>query len=132
MTIREAASAIRDKRVSPVELAGAAISRIGRLDSTLRAFITVTADYAMMRARLAETELAGGRDRGPLHGIPIAVKDLFAMRGVRTTAGSRIFENQVPDFNSTVVERLEAAGAVILSADRPSNVTESVCTFSKA
>ena len=68
----------------------------------------------MMRARQAETELAAGRDRGPLHGIPIAVKDLFAMRGVRTTAGSKIFENLVPDFNSAVVERLEAAGAVIL------------------
>jgi len=114
VTIREAADAIRDKRVSPVELATAAISRIGRLDSTLRAFITVTADYAMLRARRAETEIAGGRDRGPLHGIPIAVKDLFAMRGVRTTAGSRIFENDIPDFDSTVVERLEAAGAVIL------------------
>jgi aspartyl-tRNA(Asn)/glutamyl-tRNA(Gln) amidotransferase subunit A len=114
VTIREAADAIRNKRVSPVELATAAISRIGRLDPTLRAFITVTADYALMRARQAETELAGGRDRGPLHGIPIAVKDLFAMRGVRTTAGSRIFENDVPDFDSTVVERLEAAGAVIL------------------
>jgi aspartyl-tRNA(Asn)/glutamyl-tRNA(Gln) amidotransferase subunit A len=114
VTIGEAASAVRDKRVSPVELVTAAISRIGRLDSTLRAFITVTADYAMMRASQAETELAGGRDRGPLHGIPIAVKDLFAMRGVRTTAGSRIFENYVPEFNSTVVERLEAAGAVIL------------------
>jgi aspartyl-tRNA(Asn)/glutamyl-tRNA(Gln) amidotransferase subunit A len=114
VTIREAADAIRDKRVSPVELATAAISRIGRLDPTLRAFITVTADYAMMRARQAETELAGGRDRGPLHGIPIAVKDLFAMRGVCTTAGSRIFENDIPDFDSTVVERLEAAGAVIL------------------
>jgi aspartyl-tRNA(Asn)/glutamyl-tRNA(Gln) amidotransferase subunit A len=114
VTIREAADAIRDKRVSPVELAGAAISRIGRLDSTLRAFITVTADYAMTRARQAETELAVGHDRGPLHGIPIAVKDLFAMRGVRTTAGSRIFENNVPDFDSAVVERLEAAGAVIL------------------
>ena len=114
MTIGEAANAIRDKRVTPMELATAAISRAGRLDSTLRAFITVIADYALTRARLAETELAAGRDRGPLHGIPIAVKDLFAMRGVRTTAGSKIFENLVLDFNSTVVEKLEAAGAVIL------------------
>ena len=114
MTIREAAIALRDNQISPVELAAAAISRIDRLDSTLRAFITVTADYALVRARQAEAELAAGRDRGPLHGIPIAVKDLFAMRGVRTTAGSKIFENLVPDFNSTVVEKLEAAGAVIL------------------
>jgi len=114
VTIREAAFALREKRVSPVELAAMAIARIDRLNSSLSAFITITADYAMMRARQAETELNGGRDRGPLHGIPIAVKDLFAMRGVRTTAGSKIFENLVPDFNSTVVERLEAAGAVIL------------------
>jgi aspartyl-tRNA(Asn)/glutamyl-tRNA(Gln) amidotransferase subunit A len=114
VTIREAANALREKRVSPVELAGAAISRIERLNSKVHAFITVTAEYAMIRARQAESELAGGRDRGPLHGIPIAVKDLFAMRGVRTTSGSKVFENQVPDFNSTVVERLEAAGAVIL------------------
>jgi aspartyl-tRNA(Asn)/glutamyl-tRNA(Gln) amidotransferase subunit A len=114
VTIREAANALREKRVSPVELASAAISRIDRLNAKLRAFITVTAEYAMMRARQAETELANGRDRGPLHGIPIAVKDLFAMRGVRTTSGSKIFENLVSDFNSTVVERLEAAGAVIL------------------
>jgi aspartyl-tRNA(Asn)/glutamyl-tRNA(Gln) amidotransferase subunit A len=114
VTIQEAADAIRDKRVSPVELAVAAISRIDRLNSTLCAFITVTAEYALMRARQAEAELATGLVRGPLHGIPIAVKDLFAMRGVANTAGSKIFENFVPDFNSTVVERLEAAGAVIL------------------
>jgi aspartyl-tRNA(Asn)/glutamyl-tRNA(Gln) amidotransferase subunit A len=114
VTIREAADALREKRLSPVELTSSAIARINRLNPSLRAFITITADYAMMRARQAETELASGRDRGPLHGIPIAVKDLFAMRGVKTTAGSKIFENQVHDFNSTVVERLETAGAVIL------------------
>jgi aspartyl-tRNA(Asn)/glutamyl-tRNA(Gln) amidotransferase subunit A len=114
VTIREAAHALREKRVSPVELTAKAIARIDRLNSSLCAFITITADYAMTRARQAETELNAGRDRGPLHGIPIAVKDLFAMRGVRTTAGSKIFENLVPDFDSAVVERLEAAGAVIL------------------
>jgi aspartyl-tRNA(Asn)/glutamyl-tRNA(Gln) amidotransferase subunit A len=114
VTIREAANALREKRVSPVELTSSALARIERLNPTLRAFITVTADYALMRARQAETEFASGQDRGPLHGIPIAVKDLFSMRGVRNTAGSKIFENLVPDIHSTVVERLEAAGAVIL------------------
>ncbi len=114
MTICEASAAIRDKQVSPVELTTAAISRIERLNPTLNAFITITADYALTRARQAEAEVAAGRGRGPLHGIPIAVKDLFAMRGVRNTSGSRIFENFVPDFDSTVVEKLEAAGAVIL------------------
>jgi aspartyl-tRNA(Asn)/glutamyl-tRNA(Gln) amidotransferase subunit A len=114
VTIREASHALREKRVSPVELTAKAIARIDRLNSSLCAFITITADYAMTRARQAETELNAGRNRGPLHGIPIAVKDLFAMRGVRTTGGSKIFENLVPDFDSAVVERLEAAGAVIL------------------
>jgi aspartyl-tRNA(Asn)/glutamyl-tRNA(Gln) amidotransferase subunit A len=114
VTIREAARALREKRVSPVELTAKALARIDRLNSSLAAFITITADYATMRARQAETELGAGRDRGPLHGIPIAVKDLFAMRGVRTTGGSKIFENLVHDFDSAVVERLEAAGAVIL------------------
>lgn len=114
MTIREAADAIRGKRVSPVELTAGAIARIDRLNPSLRAFITIAADYAKMRARQAESELAAGRDRGPLHGIPVAVKDLFHMRGVPTTSGSKIFENLVPDHNSTVVERLEAAGAVLL------------------
>jgi aspartyl-tRNA(Asn)/glutamyl-tRNA(Gln) amidotransferase subunit A len=114
MTIREAADSLREKRISPVELTNCAIARIERLNADLRTFITVTSEYALLRARQAETELNAGRDRGPLHGIPIAVKDLFAMRGVRTTSGSLIFENLVPDFNAAVVDRLEAAGAVIL------------------
>jgi aspartyl-tRNA(Asn)/glutamyl-tRNA(Gln) amidotransferase subunit A len=114
VTICEAADALRSKRVSPVELTSAAISRIDRLNSTLRAFITVTAEYAMLRAREAESEMAAGRYRGPLHGIPMALKDLFAMRGVRTTSGSKVFENLVADVHSAAAERLEAAGAVIL------------------
>ncbi len=114
MTIREAAGALRERRLSPVELVNAAISRIERLNPTLLAFITVTPEYAIKRAREAEAELAAGKYRGPLHGIPVAVKDLFHMRGVRTTSGSKIFENQVSEFDSAVVERLEAAGAVIL------------------
>jgi aspartyl-tRNA(Asn)/glutamyl-tRNA(Gln) amidotransferase subunit A len=114
VTIREAGQSLRKKRLSAVELATAAISRIDRTNSTLQAFITVTAGYALDRARVADAELATGRDRGPLHGIPMAVKDLFATRGVRTTGGSKIFENLVPDYNSTTVERLEKAGAVLL------------------
>lgn len=114
MTIREAAEAIRSKRISPTELTAGAIARIDRLNPQLCAFLAVTAEYAKMRARQAEDEIAAGRDRGPLHGIPVAVKDLFHMRGVRTTSGSKIFENLVAPHNSTVVDRLEAAGAVIL------------------
>ena len=114
MTIHEAGIALRKRRLTATELTMAAISRIDRLNGNLHAFITVTAPYALDRARVADAELATGRDRGPLHGIPIAVKDLFATRGVRTTAGSKIFESLVPHENATVIERLEKAGAIIL------------------
>jgi aspartyl-tRNA(Asn)/glutamyl-tRNA(Gln) amidotransferase subunit A len=114
MTIREAGQALRSHSVSSSELVSVAVSRIDRLNSTLRAVITATADQAMHRAEQLDAELAAGRDRGALHGIPIAVKDLFLTRGVRTTCGSLIYENYVPSHNAAVVDRLEAAGAVIL------------------
>ena len=88
MTIREAAESLRSGQVSSVELTTAAIARIDRLDANLRAFITVTPEQAMAHAKRADSELAAGTDRGPLHGIPIALKDLFATRGVRTTGGT--------------------------------------------
>ena len=114
MTIREAAGGLRTRRFSAVELATSALSRIDRHNSSLRAFITVTAGLALEQARQMDDELALGRDRGPFHGIPVAVKDLFYTRGVRTTAGSRVYETFVPDSNATVVEKLLAAGAVLL------------------
>lgn len=114
MTIQEAGRALRDRRATAVELTSAALARIERLNPTLRAFITVTSDYALQRARQADAELAAGRDRGPLHGLPVAVKDLFEMRGVRTTNGSQVFENFFPTENAAVVDKLESAGAVIV------------------
>ena len=114
MTIREAAEALRQRRFSALELTTAALGRIERSNPALNAFITVTAEQALKQARQTDTELAAGRDRGPLHGIPIAVKDLFYTRGVRTTAGSAIYRNLVPDFDAFAVARLEAAGAVML------------------
>ena len=114
MTIREAAHTLRERKVSSVELTRIAIEQIERLNPTLNAFITVTAESALARAREADVELAAGKDRGPLHGIPIAHKDLFLTRGVRTTCGSRIYEHFVPDHDAAVVERLEAAGAISL------------------
>lgn len=114
MNIQKAAGLLRARRITAVELANTAIGRIDRLNAPLHAFITITADYALHRAQQADAELAAGLDRGALHGIPVAVKDLFAMRGVRNTDGSKIYENFVPSFHSTVVARLEAAGAVIL------------------
>jgi len=112
--IREAAENLRARRISAVELATAALARIERYNGRLNAFLTITGDQAMEQAREADRELTAGVDRGPLHGIPIAFKDLFATRGVRTTAGSLVYKNWVPDFDATVVERLRAAGAVTL------------------
>ena len=114
MTIREAADSLRARAFSAVELTTAAIGRIERFDPTLKAFITVTAEQALAQAQKADSELAAGRDRGPLHGIPIAAKDMFFTRGVRTTAGSLVYEEFVPDFDAAVIERLESAGAVML------------------
>ena len=114
MTIREAGRALRAREVSSVELTRIAIEQIERLNPTLNAFITVTAESALARAQEADVELAAGQDRGSLHGIPIAHKDLFLTRGVRTTCGSKIYEHFVPDHDAAVVERLDAAGAVSL------------------
>ena len=114
MTILEAARALRDRRVSSVELTREAIGCIEHLNPKLNAFLTVTAETALARAGRADAELAAGADRGPLHGIPIAHKDLFLTRGVRTTGGSKIYEHFVPDHDAAVVEKLDAAGAVSL------------------
>jgi aspartyl-tRNA(Asn)/glutamyl-tRNA(Gln) amidotransferase subunit A len=114
VTIREAAEALRRRRFSSVELTTAVLGRIERFNAKLTAFITVTGEQALAQARQADTELAAGKDRGPLHGIPIALKDLFQTRGVRTTAGSPIYQSFVPDRDAFVVSRLLAAGAVML------------------
>ncbi len=89
LTLEDAAIAVRDRRVSPLELTEACLARIEAVEPRLNAFITVTADLARAQARDATAEIAAGRYRGPLHGIPVAVKDLFATKGVRTTAGPR-------------------------------------------
>lgn len=114
MTITEAADALRRRRLSAADLASAAAARIERLNPALNAFVTVTAAGALEEARHADADLAGGRDRGLLHGIPVAYKDIFATRGVRTTSGSKLFENLVPEADAAVVERLRAAGTVSL------------------
>ena len=114
MTIQEAAAALRARTVSAAELADAALGRITKLQERLNAFITVTEERARERARQADEELARGVDRGPLHGIPVAVKDVFCTRGIRTTCGSKLFADFVPDRDAAVVEKLEAAGAVPL------------------
>ncbi len=114
MTLLEAAAALRRREVSSVELAAAALQRIERLNPSTNAMQTVMAEAARQRAKQADEELARGEGRGPLHGIPIAVKDLFCTKGVRTTGGSKLFEDHVPDHDATVVEWLRAGGAVLI------------------
>jgi aspartyl-tRNA(Asn)/glutamyl-tRNA(Gln) amidotransferase subunit A len=114
VALEEAATLLRERRVSPVELTEACLARIEAVEPRLNAFVTVTADLARAQAREAEAELAAGRYRGPLHGIPVAVKDLFATKGIRTTAGSRILATWIPEEDATVVRKLREAGAVLL------------------
>ena len=114
LSIREAAEMVRRKKVSPVELAQACLARIEQLNPVLNAFVTVTAESALAEAREAEAEIQRGRWRGPLHGIPIGLKDLFDTAGVRTTGGSALFKDRIPKEDAEVVRRLKTAGAVLL------------------
>src|ERR1700677_32195 len=114
MTIAEAAQALRSRRVSSVELTRQCLEQIGKLNPVLNAFITVTGETALARAEGLDRELAQGADRGPLHGIPIAHKDLMWTKGIRTTSGSKLFADFVPDRDAVVVERLAGAGAVMV------------------
>lgn len=113
-TLTETADAIRSRKVSPVELTNALLARIARLEPSLHSYATVTPELAIAQARRAETEIAAGADRGPLHGIPIAVKDICNTAGIVTAAGMTIHAKHVPDFDATVVKRLADAGAVLL------------------
>jgi aspartyl-tRNA(Asn)/glutamyl-tRNA(Gln) amidotransferase subunit A len=114
LSIREAGELVRRKAVSPVELTRACLQRIERLNPVLNAFITVTAEQAMAQAREAEAEVRRGRWRGPLHGIPVGIKDNIDTAGVRTTLASAVFQDRVPADDAEVVRRLKAAGAVLL------------------
>ena len=117
-TIGAIAERIRRREVSPVELTERALARIAERDPILNAFQLVLAEPARAAARRAEREIAAGTYRGPLHGVPIAVKDLLAMAGTPTTAGSKILAGWVTDFDATAVERLVSAGAVIVGKTR--------------
>ncbi len=113
-TILELAPLLREKKISPVELTHACLGKIEKLNPALNAFITVTTDSALAEARAAEDEIAHGNWRGPLHGVPIALKDLIDTAGVRTTAASALFKNRVPTADAEIVRRVKEAGAVIL------------------
>ena len=110
----ELVTMIRAKQLSPVELTRAALERIERVNPTLNAFCTLTADTALARARDAEAAVMRGGPLGPLHGVPYSIKDLAFTRGVRTMSGSHIFATRVPDVDAPFVRRLAAAGGVML------------------
>jgi aspartyl-tRNA(Asn)/glutamyl-tRNA(Gln) amidotransferase subunit A len=109
LTIAEAGRRLASRSITPVQLANAYLSRIGELNKDLNAFITVTADLARREAKALDDD-----PKGPMWGIPIAHKDLFETRGVRTTAGSMIYDEYVPEENAAIVQQLERAGAVML------------------
>ncbi len=113
-TIVELAPRLRRKEVSPLELTRACLDRIEKLNPALNAFITMTSESALAEAQAAEIEISRGEWRGPLHGIPIALKDLIDTAGTRTTAASALYQNRVPSEDAEVVRRLHQAGAVIL------------------
>ena len=105
---------IREKQVSPVELIDAHLARIEATEPTLNSFITLLPDHARQEARRAEAQIQAGNYRGPLHGIPVGLKDLFNTAGVRTTSGSRILDNFIPDEDCTVAAKFQQAGAIML------------------
>ncbi len=113
-TISDLGQRLRRKEISPVAITQECLNRTEALNPALNAFITVTADSALTAARAAEAEILRGEWRGPLHGIPVALKDLIDTAGVRTTAASAVHESRVPNEDAEVVHRLRQAGAVIL------------------
>ena len=114
LDIIEASNGLRRKEFSPVELTQACLERIEAIDDKLHSFITVTADSALEQARRVEQELRAGTDRGSLHGIPIALKDLYATKGVRTTCHSAVLQDWIPDEDATAAVKLSQAGTVLL------------------
>ncbi|MBX9699245.1 MAG: amidase, partial [Acetobacteraceae bacterium] len=114
LTIAEAAALIAARKLSPVELTRAFLDRIAALDGQVNAYLLVTADHALAQARAAEAEIMAGGYRGPLHGIPYALKDIYCTAGIRTTGHSRSAMGFVPTEDAETVARLTAAGAVLL------------------
>ena len=114
LTIADAARLIESKRLSPVELVTAHLNRIAQTDDRLNSFITLLADEAVEAAAEAEGAIQRGEYRGALHGIPIGLKDLYYTKGIRTTVGSKIMQDFVPDYDAAVTERFRNAGATLI------------------
>ena len=105
---------IRDRKVSPVEVVEAHLARIDALEPQLNSFITLVPERALAAARQAEQEIGSGRYRGPLHGVPLALKDLYYVKGIRNTSGSRLYDDFVPDYDCTIAARFREAGGILL------------------
>src|SRR5512139_1093317 len=114
VTLTEAARWIAARELSPVDLVEAKLARIGTLDPQVNAFITLTGERALRQARAAEAEIAAGNYRGPLHGIPFGLKDIYATAGILTSGHSRVSIDNIPDEDAAVTTRLYAAGGVLL------------------
>src|SRR5260221_1592150 len=114
LTIAEAAALIEKRALSPLELTQALLDRIDAFDSQINSFITVTAELALKQARVAEREIAAGRYRGAMHGIPFAVKDIIDTAGILTTVHSKILVDNFPAADAAAVEKLYQAGAFLL------------------
>ncbi|MEU1046556.1 amidase [Streptomyces sp. NPDC005897] len=114
LTLGAAAEAVRTRRLSPVELVDSVLERVERAEPHLKAYATVTAEHTRRAARAAEDDIAAGRHRGPLHGIPMGLKDLIDVAGIATSAGSRVRAGHRAEASSTVAARLEAGGAVLV------------------
>ena len=105
---------IQRREVSPVEVVQAHLERIEKTEPVLNSFITLLPELALAEAHLAEQEIAAGNYRGPLHGVPLGLKDLYYTKGVKNTAGSRIFDDFIPDYDCTVMARFREAGAILM------------------
>ena len=113
-SISDLSNLISSKELSPIELTAALLQRIDQHDDRLKSYATVMIEQARDAAKIAEQEITSGKYRGPLHGIPIAVKDLCFTKGVRTMGGAKVLKDHIPDYDSTIVKRLKDAGAVLL------------------
>jgi aspartyl-tRNA(Asn)/glutamyl-tRNA(Gln) amidotransferase subunit A len=114
LTITDLARAIHSREVSPTEVTRAMLERIERVDPRINSYITITSDLALQQAKQAEQDLVSGKDAGPLHGVPIALKDLYATKGIRTTGHSKVLADWIPDEDATATTLLREAGAVLL------------------
>ncbi|HEY7536035.1 MAG TPA: amidase, partial [Thermodesulfobacteriota bacterium] len=114
LTIREISELIKKKEVSPLELTQVVLDRIDKIECKVHAYISISKEESLQAARKAEKLMSSGTYMGALHGVPISVKDIFAVKGIRTTCASKILENFISPHDATVVEKLKNAGAVVV------------------